>query len=154
MSQTLYKKEISKNGKVKYIPIREYSEEMHSSMPEGVHMVVVKPGLQSYTYRIDPDYATLYAAYKMMEDDLVKILIEASEMRPKNQPLTDQQREAWAKFKEEYGQQDLSILYGPSIMDISNTLKEIVVNKAEDILKTPSVKIAWDKFQTIVALTK
>jgi len=154
MSDTLYKKVVSENGKVSYIPVKEYSPELVDSLPVGTHLITVLPGSRSRVYDIDPDYATMVAAFKMIENDFIKILMEKAEMRPKEQPITDKQRDAWHRFREEYGDNDLSVLYGPSMYDVAQQFKDLLVNRAASLLEIPAVKIAWDKYQQVVVLAK
>ena len=153
MNRTFYKKVVSTNGRVKYIPTHQYDEEFSHSMPEGCHLMVVKPGSKSLVYNVNPDLVTLMAAYKVIKDDFVTMLMKNSELKPKNSPLTDEQRVAWEALKDAFGE-ELSILYGPSLNEVANDFGELLIKEASDLLENPAVKNAWDKFQTIAVLSK
>lgn len=152
-SNTLYKKEVSAKGKVKYVPVREYSEEWHDSMPAGTHMVVIKPGMTSYSYNIDPAYAPLYAAFRMVREEFVAMLMAASEFRPKEEPLTDAEKEAWENMRKTFGEK-FSVLYGPSYVDIVDKICDNIIKEADGLLQHESVKRSWENFQTIARLVK
>lgn len=153
MNQTFYKKVVSSGGKVKYIPSLEYDSEISYAMPEGCHMIVVKPGSKSIVYNIDPDIMTLTAAFKLIKDDFIKILMENSELRPKENPITPEQREAWAAFRATFDN-SFSTLHGPSLNEVADKFGELLIKEAKELLKNPSVKKTWDHFQTIAVLSK
>jgi hypothetical protein len=152
-TRTFYKKVVSTKGRVKYVPTHEYDEEFSYAMPEGCHMIVVKPGSKSYCYNVEPDMASLMAAYRMIKDDFVKILMKNSELRPKENPITPEQQEAWAAFRATFDD-SFSTLYGPSLNDIADNFGDLIIKEAQELLKNPAVKKSWDNFQTIAVLSK
>jgi len=153
MNRTFYKKVVSTNGRVKYVPTHEYDDQWSHAMPTGCHMVVVKPGTRSQIYNIDPDMATLLAAFKMVKEDFVTLLLENSKLKPKDAPLTDAQREAWNQLSTALGESS-SILYGPSLNEVAEKVGDIIIKEAAELLKNPAVKKAWDNLQTIAVLSK
>lgn len=87
---TLYEKQ----GR-RYIPVRE--EVALNSFPEGAHLVVVKPGMKTVTYGIDPNHAALLAASGEAFENMCQAIQRVAQAQP-NHKLTDQQREALDKF--------------------------------------------------------
>ena len=79
----------------RYKPVYEYDQTLMDAFPKGTHMVMCYPGGQSTRYNIDPNYAAMIAAGRVAEDVISKALMVASDMRPKQAPLTEEQRAAW-----------------------------------------------------------
>lgn len=153
MNRTFYRKVVSSKGRVKYVPTHEYDSELSYAMPEGCHLLVVKPGSKSIAYNVNPDIISLMAAYKVMKDDFVKVLQESSELRPKEHPITPEQRAAWDAFKATWDD-SFGVLYGPSLNEVADKVGDILIKEAEELLKNPAVKKSWDNFQTIAVLSK
>lgn len=58
----------------RYIPVAE--EFVFDSFREGCHLVVCKPGLKTTVYNINPDYATLLAAFDACRDKMAEAIVE------------------------------------------------------------------------------
>ena len=102
----------------RYIPVAEYDNELLDSLPKGAHLVMVYPGGSSRRFNIDPNYAGMIAAGRVAEDAICKAINKASELRPKQTPLTEGQRRAWRKLAKEFGD-ELCTLHGASTHDIA-----------------------------------
>ena len=67
-----------KDGR-KYIPVAEYDDDLMSSFPKGIHIVMSYPGGQSTRYGIDPAFAPMIAAGRYAEDAICRAISKASE---------------------------------------------------------------------------
>ena len=131
---TLYKKEV--NGKrVRYRPVREEVE--WDSFPAGFHLLHVKPGFKSITYRVDPDTASLVAASKVAVDAMVKALMDAGTFRPEPTPLTKKQSAAWEEFQKAMGP-GRGILYASSARDTAEAGIRALIEEAKKTLEPPA----------------
>ena len=137
----------------RYVPVHEYDQTLMDSFPKGSHLVICYPGGKSTRYNIDPAYAPMIAAGRVAEDVISKKLREASDMRPKNAPLTEGQRAAWENLVKEFGE-DARMLEWPSAREACEAAVEAMQKEADKILKNPSAKLAYDHFLLVAELTK
>lgn len=70
-----------------------------NGLPEGTHLVVVKPGSQSMLYNVEPDRAALLAAMREATEAMIGAMREASELQPQQVPITQEQRDLLDKLK-------------------------------------------------------
>lgn len=68
-------------------------------LPQGTHLVVVKPGSQSMLYNVEPDRAALLAAMREATEAMIDAMREASELQPQQAPITQEQRDLLDKLK-------------------------------------------------------
>lgn len=146
MKKTFYKKE----GR-RYIPVSEYDIAFLTSFPKGAHLIISVPGGQSTHCNIDPNYAAMIAAGKVAEDAICSAIIRAGEIQPQKKLLTEEQRAAWMNLIEVWGDSANS-LTRPAIRDIAEAGVKAMELEAEKLMQHPSVKEAWDHFQTIAKL--
>lgn len=137
----------------KYVPISEYDSDYLDSFGKGTHIVMCYPGGQSRRYNIDPNYAAMIAAGRVAEEAMIQAMHKASEMRPKQTPITEGQREAWKKLAEEFGD-ELCTLNGASAHDIAEAGLKALQEEADKLLTNPAVKKAYDHFLLVAELTK
>jgi hypothetical protein len=137
----------------KYVPVSEYDSEYLDSFSKGTHLVMVYPGGQSRRYNIQPNYAAMIAAGRVAEDAICRAISKASELRPKNTPITEAQRKAWKKFSKEMGD-ELGTLYGLSAYDCAEAGMKAMVEEADKLMTNPSVKSAYEHFMLVCELTK
>lgn len=137
----------------RYIPISEYDDDFHNSVPYGSHITVSKKGCSMRRYNIEPAFGPLIAAGIIAEDEMVKALIKASEARPSPAPLTDKQQKAWKNLKEAF-EDDLFYIQYPSGYDIIRAGIQALIKESEKTLEHPSVKKAWERFLLICELVK
>lgn len=137
----------------KYVPHSSYSSEFCDAFPKGTHLVQSYPGGSMRRYNIDPAYAPMIAAGRVAEDAISKVLMQASDMRPKSTPLTEGQRAAWAKLIEEFGE-EARYLEWPSAREACEAAVNAMIKEAEVLLQDPVVRKAYDKFLFVAALTK
>lgn len=137
----------------KYVPVLEYDSEYLDSFPKGNHLVMVYPGGQSRRFNVDPNYAAMIAAGRVAEDAICRAISAASELRPQRTPITEGQRAAWANLAKEMGD-ELCTLRGLSIHDCAEAGVKAMQAEADELLKNPAVKKAYDHFQLMCELTK
>lgn len=153
MSTTFYKREITKGGRFKYVPVSEYDSELSDAFQEGTHLVVTVPGTRSRVYNINPDYATVLAVLSRFKTDLATLIVRSSEMRPPRGETTPEQIEAWNNAKKAFGDDRFYVTY-PSAHTVIETLNNFVVEESNKLLTNPALKKAWDNFQTLSGLSK
>jgi len=137
----------------RYIPHSTYSNEFCDSFPKGTHLVDVYPGGSSRRFNIDPAYAPMIAAGRVAEDAMSRAISEASELRPKQTPLTEGQRKAWKKLAKEFGD-ELATLNIASARDIAEAGIKAQMAEAEKLLANPTVRKAYEKFLFVAELTR
>jgi hypothetical protein len=137
---TLYKKQ----GR-RYVPVGEYTPEWDNNFPDGVHIVVTKPGISSRRYKINPAFAPLIAAGLYAEDAMARAISDASAAQPSKQPLSADEMAAWKHMEKVFGDKLMYISY-PSAFDIAQAGIKAMQEEAAKKLKHPSVAYAWDQF--------
>jgi hypothetical protein len=137
----------------RYFPVAEYDNELLDSFPKGYHLVSVYPGGSSRRFKIDPNYAAMIAAGRVAEDAISNAISKASEMRPQKTPITEGQRRAWRKLAKEFGD-DLATLNINSSRDIAEAGITAMMIEANELLKNPAVKKAFDQFLMVAELSK
>ena len=87
-----------KHGK-RYKQVGQYLE--FDCFSNGAHLLVVNKGCTSYLRNVEPDKAGVLAAMKIAKDAMVQAFMEASDLRPANQPvtITQEQRDLLDKLK-------------------------------------------------------
>jgi hypothetical protein len=148
------KKEIfyKKEGR-RYVPVYEYDQVLLDAFPKGTHLVDVYPGGSSRRYNIIPAYAPMIAAGRVAEDIISKALMRASDMRPKNAPLTPGQRKAWDNLIKEFGE-EARCLEWPSAREACEEAVKAMTIEADKLLTHPAVRKAYDHFMLMCELTK
>ena len=137
----------------KYIPVREFDSRLQDSFAKGAHLVMSHPGGRSTRYNIDPNYAALIAAGRVAEDAMTKAMQMASELKPRQTPITPAQQRAWKKLAKEFGD-ELCTLQGPSAHDIAQAGINALLSEADVLYSNPAVRDAYEKFLFVCALTK
>jgi hypothetical protein len=137
----------------KYVPVAEYDSDLTDSFSKGTHIVMCYPGGQSRRFNIDPNYAALIAAGRVAEEAMIQAMHKASEMRPKQTPITEGQRKAWKKLAKEFGD-ELATLNCASSHDIAEAGLKALQEEADKLLTNPAVKKAYEHFVLVAELTK
>ena len=137
----------------KYVPVREYDSDYLDSFPKGTHIIMTYPGGKSTRYNIDPDYAGLIAASRVMEDAMSKAINKASEMRPHNKPITEEQKTAWENLAKAFGD-DRYYVEIPSAREIAEEGVKALQEEAKMLYSNEAVKKAYDHFILMCKLTK
>ena len=137
----------------RYVPVAEYDSDYLDSFSKGTHLVMSYPGGQSRRFNIDPNYAAMIAAGRVAEDAMCRAMYKASEMRPKQTPITEGQRKAWKKLAKEFGD-ELCTLNGASSHDIAEAGVKAMMAEADQLMTNPAVKKAYEHFLLVAELTK
>ena len=137
----------------RYVPHSTYSSEFCDSLPKGTHLVQSYPGGSSRRFNIDPAYAPMIAAGRVAEDAMCRALQKASEMKPRQTPITEGQRKAWCKLAKEFGD-ELATLNVNSAHDIAEAGIKALIEEADKLLVNPAVRKAYERFLFVVELTK
>ena len=137
----------------RYKPVYEYDNELMDSFSKGTHLVMSYPGGSSRRYNIDPNYAAMIAAGRVAEDAMSEAIRKASEMRPKQTPITEGQRKAWKTLAKEFGD-ELATLHINSARDIAEAGLKAMQAEADKLMQNEGVRKAYEHFQLMCELTK
>ncbi len=114
---------------------------------------MVYPGGSSRRFNIDPTYAGMIAAGRVAEDAICKAINKASELRPKQTPVTPGQKQAWEKLAKEFGD-ELCTLHGASTRDIAEAGVKAMMDEWTTLMANPTVRKSFEKFLMICELSK
>jgi len=137
----------------KYVEVSQYDNDLQNALPEGSHLFVVKPGQKSIRYDVDPNFVALIAAGTYAKKAMVDALFKASEMKPKQIPLTSEQVIAWDALKKSFND-DLYSVYYDSADKIANAGIDALIEETKKHLENPSVKKAYEQFLLVYKLTQ
>jgi len=137
----------------RYKPVAEYDNDLMDSFHKGNHLVMVYPGGTSRRFNIDPAMAPMIAAGRVAEDAMCKAMLDASELRPQQTPLTEGQRRAWRKLAREFGD-ELCTLQGASTRDIVEAGVQAMQEEANKLMTNLAVKKAYEQFMLVCEMTK
>ncbi len=137
----------------RYKPVYEYDQVLLDAFPKGTHLVEVYPGGSSRRFNVNPAYAPMIAAGRVAEDAISKVLMKASDLRPKNAPLTEGQRKAWDNLVKEFGD-EARCLEWPSAREACEEAVKAMQVEAGVLLENPTVRKAYEHFMLICELTK
>lgn len=137
----------------RYVPVSEYDSDLFHSMPKGTHLVMCYPGGQSTRYNINPNHAAMIAAGRVAETAMTRAIQKASELKPKQMPITPGQKKAWEKLAQEFGN-DLSTLQIDCASDIATAGLKALQEEADKLMQHESVKRAYEQFLLVCQLTK
>ena len=135
----------------KYVPVAEYDSDFLDGFPKGNHLVMCYPGGQSRRFNIEPNYAAMIAAGRVAEDVISKAVVKASEMRPHNKPITEEQRQAWKNLAEAFGD-DRYYIEIPSAREVAEEGVKAMIQEANKLMQHESVQKAYDHFQLVCKL--
>jgi hypothetical protein len=137
----------------RYVPVSEYDSDFVDSFSKGNHLIMCYPGGKSIRYNVDPALAPMIAAGRVAEDSMSKAIHDASELRPRQKELTVEQQRAWKRLIKLLGD-DAYALQINSARDIAEAGLKAMQEEADKLMTNPSVRLAYEKFLTVAALTK
>jgi hypothetical protein len=137
----------------RYKPVYEYDQTLMDAFPKGAHLVMCYPGGRSTRYSVDIAYAPMIAAGRVAEDKISEVIRKASDLRPRNKPITAKQKEAWDNLVKEMGE-EARLLEWPSAREACEVAVKAMQDEAEKLLSNPSVKKAYEHFLLVCELTK
>ena len=135
----------------RYVPVSEYDSEYMDSFPKGSHLVMSYPGGTSRRFNVDPNYAAMIAAGRVAEDVISRAVVKASEMRPHQKPITEEQQQAWRNLAEAFGN-DRYYIEIPSAREVAEAGVRAMEEEAEKLMLHPAVKKAYENFQIVAKL--
>jgi len=133
--------------------VSEYDSDLLDSFHKGTHLVQVYPGGSSRRYNIDPAYAVMIAAGRVAEDAISRVIMQASDMRPKSAPITQEQKDAWEHLVKVFGP-EARYLKWPSAREACEKAVEAMRVEADKLLKNESVRQAYEHFLLLAELAK
>jgi hypothetical protein len=148
MKETYYKRV----GR-RYVPVAEYDSDLSNSFGPGAHLVICKPGVTIKRYDIDAEYAPLIAAVNSMGDHLSRLIRHELEFKPVQAPITPEQKLAWENLATAFGN-SLAPLQSESVFNVVEQAKKAIIDEAKQLLTNQSVKLAYENFLLVSALTK
>ena len=137
----------------RYKPVAEYDSTYMDSFPKGNHLVMCYPGGSSRRFDIDPNYAAMIAAGRVAEDVISSAVVKASEMRPRNTPITEKQKKAWEALAKSFGNERYYIEL-PSAREIAEAGVRAMQEQALELMQHQAVRQAYEQFQLVCELTK
>jgi hypothetical protein len=135
----------------KYVPVQEYDSDFLDGFPKGNHLVMCYPGGQSRRFNIEPALAPMIAAGRYAEDAMSKAVQQASEMRPHNKPITEEQRAAWDHLAKLFDSERYYVEL-PSAREVTEAGLKAMEDEAAKLLEHPMVKQAYDEFMATCKL--
>jgi hypothetical protein len=141
----------------RYVPVSEYDNSVMDSFPYGSHLVVVKQGLTSHRYNIDPAYAPMIAAGLIAEDAVREALAKASELRmqrsDRERQLTTKQKAAWENLVKEFGDSARQLEW-PSAAEVAEEGVKAMQREAQTLMTNDAVREAYEHFFTVATLCR
>jgi len=98
----------------------------YDGLREGWWLVKVAPGSTSIRQQVYPSRSEISAAARDKEDELIKIIREASEARPPKRPLTPEALADWQAFIAKHGEQFNTLEY-PSMQENAEKIIEALL---------------------------
>jgi len=98
----------------------------YDGLREGWWLVKVAPGSTSIRQQVYPNKAELDAAAKDKEDELVKIIREASEAKPAKIPISAEALADWQTFIAKHGDEFTSLQF-PSFQENAERIIEALL---------------------------
>lgn len=149
MTKKIYYEKVGR----RYVPVSEYDSNLMDGFPKGNHLVMCYPGGTSRRFNVDPDYAGLIAASRVVEDALSKAIVAASEMRPHNRPITEKQKKAWENLAKSFGD-DRYYVEIPSAREIAEAGVKALQDEAKMLYSNEAVRKAHEHLILMCQLTK
>lgn len=137
----------------RYKPVYEYDSDLLDALPKGSHLIQVYPGGKSTRYNVDPALAPMIAAGRVAEDAVCQAIVAAQELRPKSQPITEEQQALWRALAHSFKQQDYPLIR-PAARDAAEAAVQAMQAEAEQLLANPTVRRAYERFLFVAALAR
>jgi hypothetical protein len=137
----------------RYVPVKEYDSDFADSYTHGTHLLMIYPGGQSRKYNIDPNYAALIAAARVASEAMVYAMHNASELKPRQTPVTEGQRKAWEALAKSFGDDRFTVSH-PSLHDIAQAGVRAMQLEADKLLSNAAVRKAYEQFILLSKLTR
>lgn len=101
----------------------------YTGLREGWWLVKVSPGCTSIRSAVYPAKAEILAAAKDKEDQLVDIILKASQAKPKEGvPISEEARKDWEWFISKHGK-EFNTIYYPSFQENAEKIVDALLTK-------------------------
>jgi hypothetical protein len=111
----------------KYVPVND--PWAYDGLREGWWLVKVQSGSTTIRSAVYPAQAELLAAARDKEDELIKIIREASEAKPKEGvPMSEQALKDWQWFVNKHGK-EFSTIHFPSFQENAEKIVKALLTK-------------------------
>lgn len=135
----------------RYKPVSEYDHNLMDAFPKGNHLVMCYPGGSSRRFNIEPALAPMIAAGRYAEDVMSSAIVRASEMRPHEKPVTEEQKAAWDNLARLFDSERYYVEL-PSAREVTEAGVKAMEVEASKLLEHPMVKQAYDEFMATCKL--
>jgi hypothetical protein len=95
----------------------------------------------------------MIAAGRVAQDVISEEIRRISDLRPRNKPITVEQRDAWEKLSQSFGE-EMHLLEWASAREVAEKAVEAMIAEAEKLMTNPTVKRAFENFLLVAELTK
>lgn len=98
-------------------------------LQDGWWLIKVAPGSKTIRSIVYPNKAEILAAAKDKQDEIIDIIREASEAKPKEGvPMSEQARKDWQWFIDKHGK-EFNTIYYPSFQENAEKIVEALLTK-------------------------
>lgn len=130
----------------RYRPVSEYDNELLDALPKGSHLIMVYPGGRSTRYRITPALAPMIAAGRLAEDAISRSIQQATELRPHNTKMNDEEMKRWRAFISTMPEDMRFMMTHGSVREAAEAGVQAMMVEANKLLAHPMVQQAYDEF--------
>lgn len=140
---TYYKKENDQ-----YVAVSEYDHDFMESIPPGFHLIECRPGVKHVTYAIDPAIAPMIAAGTFCINQISDHIRKSTELKPHTpaRVLDEEVHRRWIEYLDQLPDEARFLVTHGSARQAAQAGVEALSKKAEEFLKNPSVKKAYEHF--------
>ena len=95
----------------------------YGSLPKGHHLVsVLTDGLRTTTFRVEPDYASVFAAMSELREPMIQAMMQMNELTLDERPIPPaelkRRKKAWDAYVSAYGSPAPLYFQGVSMRDV------------------------------------
>lgn len=131
-----------------YRPVSRYDPDLWNSLPYGHHLITIEDKRKTTRSVVDPALAPMIAASHLAKEKMIRVMLEReTEFLG---PGDEKEQEAWAVFKATVGNQ-WSVRRN-SFSDVVDSGINQIIKEAEELMKNPAVKLAYEEFLTVCRL--
>jgi len=135
----------------RYKPVLENDNEFYDALPHGNHLIMCYPGGRTTRYNVDPALAPMIAASRVAEDRMSEAVRRASELRPRNKPVTENQKKAWTNLSKAFGD-EIYTMEIASAREVAEAGIKAMQEEAEKLMTHASVRAAYEQFLFVCKL--
>jgi len=149
---TIFYRRVAVGKRHKYVPVKQYDEELTSALPYGCHVQHVVKNGWSRTYNVDPAVIPFVAAAMVLKHKIVNIISDAEKFRVTETPPTTRAHKDAIKLLETLYHRPL-MLTGPSKDQMATDVLAVLQDEAVKLLTNESVYAAYEQFLIVAKLS-